>query len=136
MDTKRARTLLERERSELAALAGRVEESGDLDESQEESTGELTGLDQHLGDHASDTFEREKQQSIEAGLTTKLDEIDAALERIDSGEYGVCEVCGREIADERLEAVPATRYCRDHAEGAAEPDTSDADVEITQELEA
>lgn len=127
---------MQRERAELIDLAERVADSGDLDESQEESSGELTSLDQHLADHASDTFEREKDRSIGASLTDKLEEIDAALERIESGNYGVCQVCGRDIADERLEAVPATRFCRDHADsGRGEPDEAGPEVEVTQDLD-
>lgn len=38
--------------------------------------------------------------------------VDEALERIDSGGYGICLVCGSEIGDERLEALPATALCR------------------------
>lgn len=116
MNPDHARELLLREKEEIADLNQRITESRDLEESQEESTGELTSLDQHLGDHAAETFEREKDRSIGEGLTGKLAEIDAALGRLERGEYGVCQVCGREIADERLEAVPATRFCREHAE--------------------
>lgn len=134
MELNHAKELLSQERSELTDLAERVRESGGLDESQEESTGELTNFDQHLGDHATDTFEREKDRSIGAGIAAKLSEIDAALERIEQGEYGVCEVCGRQIADERLEAVPATRFCRDHADTSS-ADAGNAGVEVTQELE-
>jgi len=132
MDHKRAKELLLREQSELTDLYERINESGDLDVSVEESTGELTGLDQHLGDHATEMFEREKDQSIGQGLARKLEEIDAALDRIDRGEYGVCQVCGREISEERLEAVPATRFCREHAD-SGELDKG-PDVEITQEI--
>lgn len=134
MELNHAKELLSQERSELTDLAERVRESGGLDESQEESTGELTNFDQHLGDHATDTFEREKDRSIGAGIAAKLSEIDAALERIEQGEYGVCEVCGRQIADERLEAVPATRFCREHADTSS-ADAGNAGVEVTQELE-
>jgi len=136
VDPDRARELLHRERSELADLSGRLTESSDLDESQDESTGELNSLDQHLADRASDTFDREKDRSIAEGLAEKLEEIGAALARIDDGEYGICQVCGREIADERLEAVPATRFCREHAGSSAiESDVAVSDLEITQELE-
>ncbi len=133
MDLKRARDLLLSEQSELTELYERISESSGLDVSVEEATGELTGVDQHLGDHATEMFEREKDQSIGQGLTRKLEEIDAALARIDGGEYGVCQVCGREIPDERLEAVPATRFCRDHADTGI-PDKG-PDVEITQEID-
>jgi len=137
VDPDRARELLHRERSELAELSARLTESSDLDESQDGSTGELNSLDQHLAaDRASDTFDREKDRSIAEGLAEKLDEIDAALGRIDDSEYGTCQVCGREIADERLEAVPATRFCREHAgSSVTESDAAVPDLEITQELE-
>lgn len=42
----------------------------------------------------------------------RLQEIDAALERIDSGTYDRCVVCGLQIAEERLEALPAAALCR------------------------
>lgn len=132
MDQKRAKELLVREQSELTELYERISESSGLDVSVEEATGELTGVDQHLGDHATEMFEREKDQSIGQGLTRKLEEIEAALGRIDRGEYGACQVCGREISDERLEAVPATRFCREHAD-SGELDKG-PDVEITQEI--
>ncbi|ACN98375.1 TraR/DksA family transcriptional regulator [Sulfurihydrogenibium azorense] len=41
--------------------------------------------------------------------------IDEALERIKNGTYGICEVCGKEIEEERLEAVPWTTLCIQHA---------------------
>jgi RNA polymerase-binding transcription factor DksA len=56
---------------------------------------------------------------------------------MEEGEYGICQVCGREIADERLEAVPATRFCREHGGSSApESDATVSDLEITQELDA
>ncbi len=45
----------------------------------------------------------------------EIGEIDAALRRITEGTYGVCEGCGDLIAEERLRAVPATRFCVDCA---------------------
>jgi hypothetical protein len=56
MDQKRARELLLREQSELTELYERISESSRLDVSVEEATGELTGVDQHLGDHATEMF--------------------------------------------------------------------------------
>jgi DnaK suppressor protein len=43
------------------------------------------------------------------------DRVLAAIERLESGTYGRCEVCGREIDDERLETRPETNRCREHA---------------------
>jgi RNA polymerase-binding transcription factor DksA len=41
------------------------------------------------------------------------------LRRLDDGTYGSCQACGGDIGDERLEAVPATRFCIQH-QGDAE----------------
>src|SRR5436305_9171427 len=41
----------------------------------------------------------------------KLHAIEDALERIEAGSYGICEMCEEEIAPERLEALPFTRLC-------------------------
>jgi len=41
----------------------------------------------------------------------RLQEIDAALQRIESGDYGYCELCDEEIAEKRLEINPTARYC-------------------------
>jgi len=49
----------------------------------------------------------------------ELDDVERALARLDEGTYSACEVCGRPIGDDRLEAAPATRRCADHPLGAA-----------------
>jgi len=48
----------------------------------------------------------------------KLKEIDAALARIENGEYGVCSACGEEISPKRLAALPWARYCIDCQDSA------------------
>ena len=45
----------------------------------------------------------------------RRDEVALALGRLEDGTYGSCEVCGVAIAPARLEAMPATRYCINHA---------------------
>ena len=39
-----------------------------------------------------------------------VEEVDAALQRIDEGTYGICERCGKPISEERLKALPTARY--------------------------
>jgi RNA polymerase-binding transcription factor DksA len=51
--------------------------------------------------------------ALEEGM---LVEIDAALERIREGTYGMCELTGKTIPDERLRALPWTRFTREAAE--------------------
>jgi RNA polymerase-binding protein DksA len=62
--------------------------------------------------------ERESDEVLEslgqAGLL-EIKQIQAALERIRDGEYGVCVTCGEPIATERLDVVPHTPFCRDCA---------------------
>lgn len=48
-------------------------------------------------------------------LETRKKEIDGAIERMESGTYGVCAVCGAEIPMDRLEANPAASTCIAHA---------------------
>lgn len=55
-------------------------------------------------------------QGREEGQTSELREITDAWRRLDSGTYGVCEVCGEHIPKERLEILPYTRYCVRHAQ--------------------
>jgi RNA polymerase-binding transcription factor DksA len=115
MKPEDARESLLDERQRLRRLQSEVEESGELEVSQQESAGSLTSHDQHQGDAGSHTFEREKQLSIREQLESKLSDVNDALERIESGTYGRCQVCGDEISDDRLRALPATRYCLKHA---------------------
>jgi RNA polymerase-binding protein DksA len=78
-----------------------------------EETDELTFQDNHLGDVATATFDREMASTLEENSTHVLAEIDAALARIDTGTYGICQRCGTPIAEERLEALPWATLCID-----------------------
>jgi RNA polymerase-binding transcription factor DksA len=75
--------------------------------------GEPTGLDNHLGDTATATYDRELDQGLEEGAQQTLRDIDHALQKIEDGTYGTCEVCGKPIAPERLAAIPWARLCID-----------------------
>ncbi len=79
--------------------------------------GELmsSSADNHLADTASETYERELDEGIEEDARDQLREVEAALERIESGSYGTCRVCGKKIPLDRLEAVPWTTLCIDDA---------------------
>jgi RNA polymerase-binding transcription factor len=70
-------------------------------------------LSTHLMDNAALTLEQELDDTLEENSSNVLAEIDAALERIDAGTYGVCANCGQEIPPERLEALPYATLCID-----------------------
>ena len=80
-----------------------------LDEEQAAQSGDLTHYDQHPADQASEMFEREKDLAILEALEGDLAEIEAALQRLDDGTYGVDEVTGEPIDPERLDALPTAR---------------------------
>jgi len=111
MDRDRARTVLRQERERLASLAERMEAEGLDAESERDSLSELSGMDQHPADVGTETFERTKDLAILEGIQADIDNIDRALHKVDEGTYGVCEMCGKPIPDERLEALPGARFC-------------------------
>lgn len=104
LDDRRAQLLDLRSRV-LGAARDIVE--GDVDD------GELSSAagDQHLADHASEMIDREVDESLEENAEQLVRDIDRALEKIDDGTYGTCERCGREIPEERLDAVPYATLC-------------------------
>ena len=121
MEADDARQHLQSEHERLARLQAGFEAEHLHDETGDDSTGELSHLDQHAADVASETFEREKDFSILEQVEAELADVERALHRLDDGTYGTCEACGSAIGDDRLEAQPATRFCISHqaaAEGA------------------
>lgn len=99
------RTDLEAERQDLLRR---------LDELTADGTISLD-FDENFADSAQVAAEQGENLSLAAALRDQLDDVEGALRRIDEGTYGRCEVCGREIAPARLEAMPATPFCIDHA---------------------
>jgi RNA polymerase-binding transcription factor DksA len=58
--------------------------------------------------------EYETNESIIKNLQTQLKEVNDALERIEKGTYGICELSGHQIETDRLEANPSARTCKEH----------------------
>jgi RNA polymerase-binding transcription factor DksA len=114
MDTDEARDRLQDERARLDAVRGGLESEHLHDESEGDSTSELTHLPQHSADTASETFEREKDFSILEQVEAELADVEHALHRLDDGTYGTCEACGEPIGEDRLAAMPAARFCIRH----------------------
>lgn len=78
---------------------------------------ELTGLDtdHNFADASSVAAEQGEVRALADNLGALLAEVEHALDKIELGTYGTCEECGKAIAEPRLEAMPATRWCVDHA---------------------
>ena len=65
----------------------------------------------HMADHGTDAMEREKSLLLAQRGGDYLDYLNEALERIDTGSFGVCRLCGGVIGRARLEAVPTATQC-------------------------
>jgi RNA polymerase-binding transcription factor DksA len=66
------------------------------------------------GDVAEAIESLDNNSAILDQLEPKLNEVKLALEKIDNGSFGKCEICGNEIEDERLEVNPAAKTCKSH----------------------
>jgi len=66
-----------------------------------------------IGDMSANAYSRDVLFNLSETQRQQIRDIDAALERIDTGEYGVCVHCSEEIAPRRLEVRPFSRYCID-----------------------
>lgn len=118
-DPGEARRALQDERRRLGELLGDVLDAEELDEPEQGSAGgELSTVDQHPADAATETQYREQALSEAEQLRAEIADVDAALARVAEGTYGRCQACGRPIGRERLEALPATRFCVDDARAA------------------
>lgn len=73
---------------------------------------------QDLVDKAETSYTKEFLLSLSDGDREKLLLIDEALKRLEHGEFGVCQVCGKDIGLKRLDAIPWTPYCIDDQEKA------------------
>lgn len=108
LDTDGYRTRLLEERRRIEHALGHLhdESLGSI----EDETGE-EAADNHIGDVATVTVDREVDSTLEENSNGLLTAIDAALGRIDDGTFGTCARCGTAIAEERLEAMPSATKC-------------------------
>jgi len=106
------RTQLESERTRIQGNVNDLTE--ELGTSATDTT-EEHGLESHMADQGTDTFLRGRDLALEEHERALLEEIDAAIERLDGDSFGICEVDGTPISFERLQALP---WARTHAEHA------------------
>jgi RNA polymerase-binding transcription factor len=98
-----------------ATLRDRLQEERDrlLDQLRQMGIGPGGKLDFDDGfaDSGQVTAERGEVEALGGTLLETLRETEDALAKFDAGTYGLCESCGNEIAEARLEAMPAARLC-------------------------
>ena len=111
VDTSRFREALLEERGRVMAAIQNLHD--DHPGSISDETGEDAVFDNHLADTATETYDRELDYTLEENSEHVLSEIEAALQRIEAGTYGICTNCGKQIPEERLEALPWATLCID-----------------------
>ncbi len=72
-------------------------------------------FDENFADSGQVAAEQGENKVLASSLRDQLHEVERALAKMDESTYGLCERCGAQIAEARLEAMPATPYCIDHA---------------------
>ena len=71
--------------------------------------------DENFADSGQVAAEQGESMALAGKLREQLDDVARALDKLDAGTYGLCEACGEPIGADRLEAMPAARYCIRHA---------------------
>jgi DnaK suppressor protein len=93
------RTRLEGEQASLRAQLAELGYGAQLD------------YDPNFADSSQVTAERGETEALVQKLVSSLREVEHALEKLDTDRFGVCENCGKPIAEARLEARPEARHC-------------------------
>ncbi len=119
MNTKIYKEKLEEElillENELSSLGTKNPKTGDWEASVSLGTAQD---DDHSdpNDNADDQEEFGERTAILSDLEIRYNNIKKALERIEKGTFGICEVSGNKIEEERLDANPASTRCIEHME--------------------
>lgn len=104
-DDAARRSALEEERGQLLRRVDELTVGGEVD----------LDFDSEHADRGSVAAEQGENRSLADSLKYHLTQVEAALAKMDDGTYGTCEVCGNRIGEDRLDAMPATQRCIEHA---------------------
>ncbi len=113
---ERFRKRLEEERDRLQTLIDEYEQ--ELEEARLSESSSDRSPDPGNAEASSAKLEYAKELSIEQNTLDLLGKVERALERVDDGTYGTCEVCGKPIPMARLDVLPYTSFCVDDARNA------------------
>lgn len=79
--------------------------------SEKYSSGELSSVDNHIGDIGTDVYMNDMDNSLINHEKYVLHEINEALNKLSDGSYGICTNCHQKIEQERLDIIPETTLC-------------------------
>lgn len=105
----RQRSLLASQRAAYEAQAAALKAEADS-LVQEAEPGDIQ-FDEESGEGGTTTVDRERDLALSAQARAAVEEIDAALAKIDAGTYGICERCKQPIVRARLAALPHAKLC-------------------------
>lgn len=115
MLNEQQQALLKKELLEMKEQLTTTAEETDSKENAQDAVGELSMYDNHPGDMGTELFDREKDAALHVHANSELEKVENAIQAMQDGLYGICEVCQKNIPFERLEAVPYTTLCIEHA---------------------
>ncbi|RBW67354.1 TraR/DksA C4-type zinc finger protein [Bacillus taeanensis] len=95
------------------------------------ASGELSQYDNHPADSGTELYEREKDLALGYKSREEIKDINIALQKFENGTYGICEVTGKQIPYERLEALPTARTIK---EASPNQHTSTLDRPIEEDV--
>ena len=84
-----------------------------LKKSRQDASGDLSNVPIHMADVGTDNYERDIMIELIQNGEEGVRNIDTALEKIEEGAFGVCELCAKKINKDRLKAVPYAKLCID-----------------------
>ncbi|WP_160718733.1 TraR/DksA C4-type zinc finger protein [Bacillus sp. USDA818B3_A] len=108
-------SLKKRLEEEKQTIQSQIDMNRDQDTNLQETVGELSAYDNHPADMGTELFDRARDLALEEHHYKELNNINTALEAMEKGIYGKCQVCEDKIPFERLEVLPSTLYCVDHS---------------------
>ena len=102
--------LLLEKREELLGDISQISDET-LKKSQKDASGDISGYTFHMADVATDNYDREFSLGLASKERGVLFEINHALQKIQEGNFGLCEICKKPISQVRLKAVPYATLC-------------------------
>ena len=101
-----SKTDVARFKKRLEEMKGKLTNSLQTSSAEVKKPDEATGYCQHQADHGTDDFDRKVSLELTSQEFQVLRQVERALEKIEEGTYGVCDITGEEIPKARLEAMP------------------------------
>ena len=88
-----------------------------------------------ISDDAARAYDKKLQGDLEEQEWNKLKQVEAALEKVENGEYGICDQCEKKIPEARLKIIPYTEFCTQClSEIEKKSSLDDQETENTKEL--